>query len=153
MTTKNWVLLIVVLMLASVYAFYFTDWFKPKIIQISHTSRAIRGRFRLNRREDAATRPVIFGFDHRYKLTEIKVVPFAAWQTNKDAPPIWHLISDSNSVPVENFTYGQNIRGMKPEIAGAHATPLQPNVIYHLFVKAGSATGQHDFQPVANPGQ
>jgi hypothetical protein len=153
MTTKNWVLLIVALMLAGVYAFYFTDWFKPKIIQISHTSRAIRGRFRFNQREDAATLPVTFGFDHRYKLTEIKVVPLAAWQTNKDAPPIWHLISDSNSVPVENFIYGQNIRGMKPEIAGARATPLQPNITYHLFVKAGSATGQHDFQPVANPGQ
>ena len=109
-------------MLAGVYVFYFTDWFKPKIIQISHTSRVIRRRhIRFNEKDAAATLPVIFGFDHRYKLTEIEVVPLAAWQTNKDAPPIWHLISDSNSVPVENFIYGQNIRGMKPEVAGARA--------------------------------
>jgi hypothetical protein len=153
MTRKNWVLITVVLVLAGVYAFYFTNWFKPKIIQISHTSRAIRRRFRFNEKDDASTLPVTFGFDQSYKLTEIKVVPLAAWQTNKNALPIWHLISDSNSVPVGNFTYGQNIRGMKPEVAGAHATPLQPNVTYHLFVKAGSAIGQHDFQPVANPGQ
>jgi hypothetical protein len=153
MTRKNWILITVTLILAGVYAFYFTDWFKPKIIQISHTSRVIRRRFRFNEKNDAATLPVTFGFDHRYKLTEIKVVPLATWQTNKNALPIWHLISDSNSVPVENFIYGQNIRGMRPEVVGAHATPLQPTITYHLFVKAGSATGQHDFQPVANPGQ
>src|ERR1700691_3626931 len=113
MTRKNWVLITVTLILAGIYAFYFTDWFKPKIIQISHTSRVIRRRFRFNEKDDAVTLPVTFGFDHRYKLTEIKVVPLAAWQTNKNALPIWHLISDSNSVPVENFIYGQNIRGMK----------------------------------------
>ncbi|MGH7975907.1 MAG: hypothetical protein ACREDS_06630 [Limisphaerales bacterium] len=153
MTRKNWVLIIVLLALAGIYAFYFTDWFKPKIIQISHTSRVIRRRFRFNEKDTAATLPVIFGFDHRYKLTEIKVVPLTAWQTNKNALPIWHLVSNSGSAPVENFIYGQNIRGMKPEVSGAHAAPLQPNVTYHLFVKAGSASGQHDFKPVANPGQ
>ena len=44
------------------------------------------------------------------------------------------------------FFYGQRIPGLKPEVAGAHAQPLQTNVTYRLFVTAGSAKGQHDFE-------
>ena len=48
MTKKNWLMIIVLLALAGVYIFYFTDLFKPKIIHITSTSRAIRSRFRNN---------------------------------------------------------------------------------------------------------
>jgi hypothetical protein len=44
------------------------------------------------------------------------------------------------------FTYGQRLRGLKPEVAGAHALPLETNVTYRLFVTAGKAHGQHDFE-------
>jgi len=64
---------------------------------------------------------------------------------------ISHLASDFRLEfrPSEIFLYGQHIRGMKPEVPGARPEPLQPGVTYRLFVKSGSATGQHDFQPVA----
>ena len=44
------------------------------------------------------------------------------------------------------FVYGQHIRGLKPEVPGANAEPLQPDVTYRLFVTAGTAKGQHDFE-------
>jgi hypothetical protein len=57
------------------------------------------------------------------------------------------LIADTNSVLLERpFYYGQRIRGLKPEVPGAHAQPLQPGVTYRLFVTAGKANGQHDFE-------
>jgi hypothetical protein len=146
MTKKNWLMTIVLVVLASVYVFYFTDWFKPKIIHISSTSRAIRSRFRNAAASNLAPVPVIFSLEPQSKLTEIKVVPLAAWQANQGVLPVWHLVASSNSMPVKMFVYGQHIRGLKPEVPGASAEPLQPDVTYRLFVSAGSAKGQHDFE-------
>jgi hypothetical protein len=150
MNKKNLFLIAIVLVLAGVYAVYFTDWFKPVIIRISHTSRAMRFARRPGQK-DSATIPIAFGLDGIYRFNEIKVVPVAALETNKDAHPVWHLISDSNSVPVKFFFYGQRLQGMKPAVAGMRPEPLEAGVSYRLFVKSGSAKGQHDFQPVANP--
>jgi len=138
--------MIVLIALAGVYIFYFTDWFKPKIIHISHTSRAIRMRFLNNNATKPETTPITFGLEPQCQPTEIKVVPLAAWLTNQNVLPVWHLIADSNSVPIKIFVYGQRIRGLKPEVPGAHAEPLQPDVTYRLFVTAGKAKGQHDFE-------
>jgi hypothetical protein len=152
MTKKNWILIAVLLALAGIYVVYFTDWFKPKIIQISYTSRPERPHLRRRAGRMAShsdTDPVMFGLDHAYKLTEIKVVPLAEWQTNHDAVPIWHLVSNSHPDPVKIFGYGWRMRGMKPAVAGAHPQPLQPNVTYRLFVAAGSVKGQHDFEAKA----
>jgi hypothetical protein len=146
MTKKNWLMMIVLIGLAGVYIFYFTDWFKPKIIHISHTSRAIRSRFGSNATGNPATVPITFGLEPQCQLTEIKVVPLAAWLTNQDTLPVWHLIASSNSAPVKMFSYGQRIRGLKPEVPGSQAEPLQPDVTYRLFVTAGKAKGQHDFE-------
>jgi hypothetical protein len=146
MTKKNWLMIIALVGLAGVYVFYFTGWFKPQIIHISHTSRAIRMRFRNNNAASPTTVPITFGLEPQYRLTEIKVVPLAAWQTNQNVMPIWHLIADTNSVPIKIFVYGQRIRGLKPEVPGAHAEPLQPDVTYRLFITAGKAKGQHDFE-------
>jgi hypothetical protein len=151
MNKKNLILIAVALVLAGVYAVYFTDWFKPKIIKISHTSRAMRFARRPGQKDNSATMPIAFGFDQEYRFSEIKVVPVAALQTNDEARPIWHLVSDSNSVPVKFFLYGQRLQGMKLAVAGMRPEPLEPGVTYRLFVKSGSAKGQHDFQPAANP--
>ena len=142
--------MIVLVALAGVYVFYFTDWFKPQIIHITHTSRALRAR-RPGQKNDSATVPIAFGFDREYKFSEIEVVPLAASQTNQENLPVWHLISNSNSVPLKFFFYGQRIRGMKSALTGVRPEPLQPGITYRLLVKAGSAKGQHDFQPVPNP--
>jgi hypothetical protein len=89
---------------------------------------------------------ISFGFDHPLRLKELSVVPLLDWETNHFAQPLWHLISESNSVPVRYFVYGSRIRGMKPAVPGLDPEPLTTNVVYRLFVTAGKIHGQHDFQ-------
>jgi hypothetical protein len=146
MKKKDFMLIGLVLVLAAIYAVFFTDWFRTKTILISHTSRSMR--------VGAATGRIIFGLGDYYSLTEIKVVPLAALQTNKFAQPVWHLVSDEGSDDVNHFVYGQKINGMDPAVAGTRAEPLQPGVTYRLFVAAGKIKGQHDFQvgaPLVSP--
>lgn len=121
-------------------------------MDIYHTFRP-RGSAMQARRNVPAT--LSFGLGGRFQLTEIKVVPLAAWQTNHSVAPVWHLISSSNSVPVNVFSYGQRIRGMQTAVAGARTLTLEPHVAYRLFVSAGKIQGQHDFElggslPAAN---
>ena len=152
MPKKQWLLVGVLVVLAGVYVRYFTTWLRPKTILIHHTSRTTNPNSRFRARPAAANadiEPVTFGFDEPLRLTEIKVVRLAEWQTNSQAAPFWHLVSDSNSAPILDFRYGQGIRGMRPAVPGSHAEPLQPNVPYRLFVQAGSLQGQHDFQAAA----
>ena len=147
MATKQSILALVVVLLAGIYVYFFTDWFKPRTIHIFHVVR-LQSKGRVAPRVAAGSQNtdiVTFGFDARYQLTEIKVVSLSEWQTNRFAQPLWHLISDSNSVPVKTFPYGIALRGMKPAVARTWPQPLETNVTYRLFVSAGSVKGQHDF--------
>jgi hypothetical protein len=146
MTKKNWLMIMALVILAGVYAVCFTDWFKPKILHISHTSRPFRPGFGNNARGNQAPAPITFGVEPQSRLTEITVVPLAAWQTNQNTLPLWHLVASSNAAPVKMFFYGQRIRGLKPAVPGAHAQPLETNITYRVFVTAGKARGQHDFE-------
>ena len=147
MTKKNWILIFCTLVLAVVYVCFFTDWFKPVTIQISHTARPVPSRSS----RGAIMTAVVFGLDQNYRLTEIKVVPLAEWQTNHSVLPLWHLVSSTKSAPIKFFLYGQNIDGMKPAMPGAQPKPLEANVIYRLFASAGSVKSQHDFQIGGRP--
>lgn len=138
MNKKNYILIAVVLVLAAAYVVYFTDWFRPKAIEI--TSRPVR----TNPTGPAPTQ-LIFGLNGSYSLTEVRVVPLAALQTDKLAQPVWHLVSDEGSDDVNLFSYGQKISGMDSAVEGLRPEPLQPGVTYRLFVTAGRAKGQHDF--------
>ncbi len=139
---RNWLLILIAVTLMVVYAVYFTDWFQPKTIEIFHTSRMVH-----SRKHRTETEPsLIFGLNRSLRLTEIKVVPLADYRTNPATPPLWHLVSDSNSVPVKAFTYGQSIRGLKPVLTGFSAQPLTNGVVYRIIVVAGSFKGQHDFE-------
>jgi hypothetical protein len=152
MTKKNGVLVFIALALAGAYAFYFTDWFAPKVIRISSINARALKVIRANANADSQAVPVTFKLGRPCKLTELKVVALDEWQTNKNCLPLWHLVADTNSAPITKpFTYGQKIAGMKPEVTGARPQPLQPGVKYRMFVTDGSASGQHDFQPVAKP--
>ena len=143
MTKKNILLMVAAVVLAAVYVIYFTDWFKPKTVQIFHTSRNLRPRLL----RGGALPSLIFGINRQINLTEVRVVAADVYQTNQSAVPVWHLISDSNSVPVKQFHYGQFIGGMKPTIKGARPQPLETNVTYRLLIAgAGNVTGQHDFE-------
>ena len=151
MAKRQWILVAVALALAVLYVHYFTNWFKPRVIRISCTERPMMSHSR------DSLPMVLFGFEgQRYRLSEIKVVPLGAWQTNQSVAPLWHLISNSRSARVEFFQYGQTLRGMKPAVARARPEPLESNVTYRLFVRAGSLKGQCDFQlggrpPAASP--
>ncbi len=140
MNKKNFILIAIAIVLAGVYVVCFTDWFKPKTIQISKVTRPVR-----TSRTGATSDQVFFALDNDYSLTDVKVVPVAALQTNKLAQPIWHLVSDSGSDDVSMFAYGERVSGMDP-VASAEAEPLQPGVWYRIFIAAGRAKGQLDFQ-------
>ena len=142
MTIKNWMLIIFAAVLAGVFAVYFTDWFQPKVVQIFHTYRNLNPR----PHREGALPALNFGLNRPLRLTELTVVPLAAWETNRHTLPLWHLVTGSNSIPMKQFFYGQPIGGMKPAILGTHSQPLETNVTYRLFIKAGKVTGQHDFE-------
>ncbi|HXJ71205.1 MAG TPA: hypothetical protein VNM37_00085, partial [Candidatus Dormibacteraeota bacterium] len=146
MTKKNWWMTIALAALAGIYVVYFTDWFRSKTIHISHTTRALRPRYANSASGNSGMVPITFGVEPQCRLTEIKVVPLAAWQTNPNTLPLWHLVYSSNAAPVKMFFYGQRLGGLKPQVPGAHAAPLETNVTYRLFVTAGKARGQHDFE-------
>jgi len=128
------------------------DWFAKDNIHISHRSRPQRaGMFRRNRAPavDSATDPVLFGFDTKVKLKTIKVIPLDDIATNKFPHAIWHLVSESNSVPIKEFNYGAPIPGMHPALKGVTADPLEPGVQYRLFIETESRKAEHDFTAVA----
>ena len=131
-----------VVVLFAVYAVYFTDWFKTKTIAVFHTYRNLHpGMARGN-----AIPSLIFVLNHETSLNEINVVPFGAYQTNHYVLPLWHLTTDSNSLPVKLFFYGQNVRGMRLAAKGIRAEPLETNVPYLLMVRSGKIKGEHEFE-------
>jgi len=142
MTKNNQLLLVCLVMLASIYAIWFTDWFRSDSVIIFHTSRYQQIRSQLG----GASPSLMFILNRQLKLTEIKVVPLAALQTNPAVLPLWHLVSGSNSVPKKSFFYGQPIRGLKPAVPGSLPQPLETNVTYRLFVMAGKIRAEHDFE-------
>lgn len=123
------------------------DWFARDNIQIMHRSRPARGAFRRPRLDNPLIDPLSFWFDRKVKLTSLKVVPVFDIETNKSPQAVWHLVSDSNSVPIKEFTYGMGIPGMHPALKDAAPDPLLPGIKYRLFMQAGSQKAEHDFVP------
>ena len=154
MTRKNLLLIATAIVLGGVSLYLNKDWFGKDSIQIYHRSRPARTFLGLGRRkpvDNSQVNPVVFGFDRNLRLTSIKVVPLSAVETNKYPQPIWHLVSDSNSIPTKSFFYGSPIRGMRPAVKGAAPELLEPGVPYRLLVEAGQVKLEHDFVPVPKP--
>jgi hypothetical protein len=145
MTRKNWMLIALAVLLAGLSLYLNRDWFAKADIQIYHRSRPLAGMFRRRQPEPGAVNPIVFGFNRAVKLTSVRVVPVAALVTNKFAPALWHLVSDSNSVPTRDFFYGAPIPGMRPYYKGSTPAPLQADAAYRLFIEAGSFKAEHDF--------
>ena len=127
------------------------DWFGKDDIHISHRSRPQRaGMFRRNRptAANSATDPVLFGLEPKLKLKAVKVIPLTDIATNKYPHAIWHLVSESNSVPTKEFAYGAPIPGMHPALKGVSADPLEPGVQYRLVIEAEGRKAEHDFTAV-----
>jgi hypothetical protein len=111
-------------------------------VRIFHTNRNLRSRLQMGN----AMPSMIFGLNRQLRVTEIKVVPLTAWETNNNVLPLWHLTTTSNSLPLKTFFYGQRIGGLKPAVPGARPEPLVTNTVYRLFLTAGKIAGQHDFE-------
>jgi hypothetical protein len=141
MTKKNWLLVATAIVLMAVYVVFFTNWFRPQTVGVFHTVRHVHSRVT----RWGANPDLMFGIDRRLRLTEIKLLPLKEFESNPKVLPLWHLVSDSNSVPVKSFFYGQFIRGLKPSVPGSHAQPLDTNVTYRLIIRAGKIRGEHDF--------
>src|SRR5437773_6063099 len=153
MTRKQWMLITFAAVLGGFSLYLNKDWFASDHIQIYHRSMPPRpGLFRRKRTvsgmDNSAINPIVFGFDRKLKLTSVEVIPLSDIQTNKYPHPIWHLVSDSNSVPTKDFTYGARIAGMHPAVKEATPDPLEPGVTYRLIVEAGAFKGEHEFVPM-----
>jgi hypothetical protein len=132
----------ILLVLGGVYIHFFTHWFeKPQI--------AIIPSFRPSLRAGETVSPVFFTLNGDYKLTSLKVIPLEENKFNALAAPVWHLVSDSNSVSTRAFRYGQAIRGMKPALKGVRPGALTPGVVYRLVLSAGDISGHKDFRAKA----
>ena len=132
------------------YALYLNrDWFAGDDIQIQYRSRPARGGVSRRNRPSASpdTDPVFFAFDRKLKLTSLKVIPVHEIETNKYPRPICYLVSDSNSVPVAEWSYAWPIRGMRPAVKGATPDPMEPGVPYRFIIEAGKRKAQRDFVP------
>jgi hypothetical protein len=133
------ILLVLAVLLGGILVYLNGDWFRRRPIQITHRFHAFGGRF-----DTAGVAPLMFEFNARVKLTSVKVVPLCDILTNKFAHPLWHMVSESNSVPTRGFLYGMDIPGMQPALPGV-AEPLDPSQKYRLLIEAGSLKAQHDF--------
>ncbi|MGP8199494.1 MAG: hypothetical protein ACLQU4_08340 [Limisphaerales bacterium] len=142
MRKKDLIWIGALLVVGGIYIHYFTHWFDRPTIGIAASIRP-------SLRAGEAAFPVFFTLSGDYKLTSLKVVPMAEGKFNPVATPVWHLVSDSNSVPTRAFRYGQGIRGMKPALKGIRPEPLTPGTMYRLILTAGSLSGSKDFQAKA----
>lgn len=142
MRKKDFIWIGLLLLVGGLYVHFFTHFNeKPQI--------AIIPSFRPSRRANDDTYQLFFTLNGDYKLTSLKVIPFQDDKFNPGTPPVWHLVSDSNSVPVRAFRYGQGIHGMKPFLKGVKPDPLTPGTVYRLIVSAGDVTGSKDFKAKA----
>jgi hypothetical protein len=150
MTKKNVFLIILVAALGGLSLYMNRDHFATPPIQITH--RDLIGRGRRQNRGGFPGETMHFLLDREVRLTSIKVLPLNTVETNKNSTPLWHLVSDSGSVPVKLFSYGFRIEGMEPAVKGEIATPLEAGGSYRILIEAGHQKAVHDFTlPPAPP--
>jgi hypothetical protein len=143
MTKRSLVLIGVAAALAFVYVAFFKDFFRAPRIEMIAQIRPTRGvKAPVG---EVPVDPVSFAFDQKYAISEIRVVAEQDEKTNKYPHELWHLISDSNSIPTKVLIYGQSPRGMKPKVPRARPEPLEPDVVYKIYVTAGDAKGEKRF--------
>jgi hypothetical protein len=151
MTRKHWLLIALALVLAGLSLYLNRDWFAGDNIHIYHRSRPARtGLFKRKKAppDTSLVNPVVFGFDRKLKLTSVQVIPVDDIKTNKYPHPIWYLVSDSNSVPTKDLTYGVPVKGMHPKISGTTPDDLQPGENYRLLIETAALKAEHDFSPL-----
>lgn len=148
--TKNGIFLsVLAVVLAAIYVYAFTDWLRSETIQIIPTIRPGRVSTVPKNADQPPVYPVSFAFSGKYQFTSVKVIASQDLATNKHPTPLWHLTSDSNSVPTKSIVYGYPIKGMKPAVARMRPEPLLPDVEYILMLEAGKIRAQTNFHTAA----
>jgi hypothetical protein len=145
MNKRTLILIVSAIVLFAAYAYFFTDWFDRKHIQISY--RAFPDR----RADPTKVATLTFYLDKEYPVTSLKFFRNDEVATNKYPVPIWHLVCASNAAKVTEFEYGRVIRGMKPANARTRAPELVPDQSYKVVVEAGKVAGEKTFQPHLPP--
>lgn len=144
MAKKNIALVSVLIVLGAIYVFNFTSLFQKSEMEI--TSR-LRPQMSGRRGKGAPVgNSISFFLNRKYALTSLKVVEESDFKTNKYPHAIWHLISESNSVPTKVIVYGFPVDGMKPKIEKIRPEVLQTNLSYVLMIEAGNVKGQATFK-------
>ena len=144
MTRPNLTLTTIAGLLAIAYFSFFSDWFNSPRIQIIPQNRPIR-----SGDVNVGVYPVSFVLEWQFRLTSVKVVEASAYETNKNAPALWHLVSKPGSAPAQGFLYGEPIAGMTMAKTNELPRALEPNRVYRIFVEAGRAKGTQDFSAQA----
>jgi hypothetical protein len=139
MTKKATSLILIALVLAGMYIYYFTDLIHPPAIQIIYQVRPAPAR-----NKDAGF-IISFTMDQPVIPNSIRVFPVSALATNKNPATLWYLVKGTNSVPIRGFYYGRNVQGMKPMVPKKRPDLLEPGVEYRLVVEAGRSVGTLDF--------
>jgi len=148
--TKTILIVVSIIALGGFSIYLNKDSFASETIQISHRVSPWLKSARTKRANDLGD-PVTFTLSGYYRLTKLKVVLTSEIETNKYAHPVWELTTESNSVPISTFAYGNGIRGMHPAVKGARPDALVPGVQYRLFVTTDKdKKAQHDFCIVTN---
>ena len=140
MNKRTFILMLAAVGLFAAYAYFFTDWFQKKRIQISYRT------FPDRRADPAKVAAPTFYLDHEYQVTSLKFFRGDEVKTNKYPVPIWHMVCSSNAAKVAEFEYGHPIRGMKPATARTRAPELEPELTYKVVVEAGKMAGEKTFQ-------
>ena len=154
MSRKEYILIGLVAVMAALYVVFFSDWFKPKFIRIEYAIRSSREAWgaagRIETKNNASS-GVSFALHQNYRLTSVRVVRSAEIQTNRYAHPLWNLVTEKGSTPVDGFAYGYSLQGMSPTVAGAEPEPLESGIDYLLLVEAGSLKGTNAFKLERRP--
>ena len=132
--------------LGAIYVVYFTDIFQSPQMEITSKIRPAYSRRGKSSSKPPAGNSISFSLNNKYELTSLKVVEEQDFKTNKYPRAIWHLISESNSVPTKTIIYGVSVDGMKPKVAKVKPEKLRTNVPYVLLLEAGDIKGQTRFQ-------
>jgi hypothetical protein len=132
MKNQTKLLIFSAVILAGAYAYWFTDWFAKKEIQIKYRTRPGES--------------TMFYLEQECQLTSVKVISLADAATNKYPHELWHLVADGKPAPVTDFFYGAVVPGMKPKIAGIAPEPLQPGINYRIILESPKLKGEKDFQ-------
>jgi hypothetical protein len=145
MTTRNIFQIILVLTLVGFLLYLNRDWFTPEKVQIFHRAGPALRFHQPGQPDNKLVIPVFFEFNHKLKLTSVKVVPASDINSNQFLLPIWELTPVSRPVATKGFEYGADVPGMKPVRPDSSPGLLEPGKRYKLVIQTGSLTAEHDF--------